>query len=88
MSRCTRYRTGALRARLDNLAGWRAGPDHQLQPRPGRGQTVRYPPEPTPTYRHALLDFLASRLSRRKSQHVWPSEAAWPRRARRENEEK
>jgi len=31
---------------------------------------------------HALLDFLASKLIRRKSQQVWPSEAASQRRAR------
>jgi hypothetical protein len=30
--------------------------------------------------RHALMDFLASKLIRRKSQHVWPSEAASKRR--------
>src|SRR6266852_1824489 len=28
---------GALRARLDYLAGWRAGTDRQPQARPGRG---------------------------------------------------
>jgi len=29
------------------------------------------------------LDFLAGKLIRRESQQVWPSEAAWHRRARR-----
>jgi hypothetical protein len=41
---------------------------------------------------HALLDFLASKLIRRKSQQVWLSEATRPQRARRrshkEKEEK
>jgi hypothetical protein len=36
---------------------------------------------------HALLDFLAGKLIRRKSQQVWPSEAALQRRARRNEEE-
>ena len=44
--------------------------------------------DPPRRRQHALLYFLASKLIRRKSQRAWPSEAAWPRRARMEKEEK
>jgi hypothetical protein len=39
--------------------------------------------DPPRRRQHALLDFLASKLIRRKSQQEWPSEATLPRRARR-----
>jgi hypothetical protein len=49
------------------------------------GPAIAAGPSPDPPRRrqHALPDFLASKLIRRKSQQEWPSEATLPRRARR-----
>jgi len=52
-----------------------------LVPVGGGPQNIRL--DPPRRHQHALLDFLASKLIWRKSQQVWPSEAALPRRARR-----
>jgi pimeloyl-ACP methyl ester carboxylesterase len=56
-----------------------------LVPVGGRPPNIRL--DPPRRRQHALLDFLASKLIRRKSQQVWPSEATVPRRARRRRSE-
>jgi hypothetical protein len=59
---------------------WPAGeqtPIANLTLPPVEGEPDNLRLDPPRRRQHAMLDFLASKLIRRKSQRVWPSDAAW-----------